>query len=61
MIYRKLVGDYSAIEVADVFEEASMRLIALGFSELGYCRNRRRGAKKRALKQDGSIPSELQS
>jgi len=47
----KLACNYSVIEVADVFEAASMRLIALGIAELGYYRTRKRGAKKRHQKQ----------
>jgi hypothetical protein len=46
MIYRQLNADYSAIEFADFFESVSMRLIALGFAELGYYRIRKRGQRK---------------
>lgn len=38
MIYNQLAAGYSTIEFADFFESASMRLIALGFAELGYYR-----------------------
>lgn len=46
MIYRQLNADYTAIEFADFFESVSMRLIALGFAELGYYRIRKRGQRK---------------
>ena len=46
MFYRQLNADYSAIEFADFFESVSMRLIALGFAELGYYRIRKRGQRR---------------